>query len=1014
MTASCTLGNALILSAAVIAAVVGPQPVAAQPASAPKVALRFNWPVGLRLKLERHQLQFRAHGDKVDTSETTWAMSLAVERHTEGRLIVFSGLQRLKDSAAAVPIAAISHEAQRLLPGLLVADNAEPLRLERFDLFAMAIRHALAKTIDTLATSAPGFAQLVERMVSPDLILAKVSDDWSLAVSFWANEDLEIGEVYEYADSASSPIAPEVKMPYQYNFSLRSRMPCDPGRADSACVLLALVSRPQPAALLDVMKRVVAQVGGSRAGGWTVDSASALTHARIVSEPASLIPHQVIFEQQAEWTMRGPRDSVQHWRQVTVTRYRPTYEREPTPLHVAAAAGDEGRVAALLRGGVRPDTTNFDGETPLYVAATGGHAAVARRLVGAGANAERAYELARSRGMLRGMRVLRAHIASPPRPPATPDVALRLLQADSVVTALPMLADSAIAEATPSTAHAWLAESLRRLRRPGEAVGLARAVLANRPCHTLAHMVVGRAYDPLETDWSGSDPDTAAAHVQKAVACDSTNADAWSLLARHAVRSGDAAAYTAALRRMVAAGSISATGLAFGRWLLQALPKNAIVITEFDIETQALRAAQVVDGERPDVMVVNRRLLDFPRYVRLVRDQSSVPLPLTPRELDALIANRAGHRSTPSLGARIVHHWRELHRDGMLTRPIASTLGVRGDSLTGPGWFAPSGAMALLQADSDTVSMDPLLVWATFARAPAARRQTGAAPLTTSAGQQLRDMPAWAPMGAATYVISLADYDYARYDRARLAAVDSLTTFAHRSAAAMPQPFRTALVPELARPLLSIAARLLTLGDPREAQRQARRATLIYPTLERAWNSLGYMSLLLGDLELADTALRRADQLAPSLSAQLNLAVVARLKGRLDEALVRLRTAESTAVGERLEDVSYMYEWWVVNYLPRFAGDTVTIRRTGSARTIDERVSFIHYGLGIVHAMRGDFKSADAALARALTLGGTKDVRCFMAANMESAGAFVRLAAPSQAWLSRHASKVRRGFDCAQ
>jgi tetratricopeptide (TPR) repeat protein len=169
---------------------------------------------------------------------------------------------------------------------------------------------------------------------------------------------------------------------------------------------------------------------------------------------------------------------------------------------------------------------------------------------------------------------------------------------------------------------------------------------------------------------------------------------------------------------------------------------------------------------------------------------------------------------------------------------------------------------------------------------------------------------------------------------------------------------------------------------------------------------------LLGQLDAADSALRRALELGPSLSAQLNLAVVARLKGDLDAALAWLRTADSTAVGERLEDESYMYEWWVFNYLPRRPGDTLTIRRTGIARTVDERLSFIHYGLAIVHAMRGEFKAADGALERALRLGASRDVRCFMAANMESADAFVRIGAASRQWLGREASRVRRGVEC--
>lgn len=104
--------------------------------------------------------------------------------------------------------------------------------------------------------------------------------------------------------------------------------------------------------------------------------------------------------------------------------------------------------------------------------------------------------------------------------------------------------------------------------------------------------------------------------------------------------------------------------------------------------------------------------------------------------------------------------------------------------------------------------------------------------------------------------------------------------------------------------------------------------------------------------------------------------------GQLDSAATWLRTAERLAEGARLEAPAYMFGPWELSYLPLAPGDTLSRRTTATIDGTSDKLSFISYNASIIHAMRGDFAAADAAVARARSPGRGVGTRCFIAASM--------------------------------
>jgi Flp pilus assembly protein TadD len=980
-----TIGTCTTLLGAVLLGGGAWQDVEAQRDSAARVPLRFAWPIGLRGRIDLHTTRVELKKGVLDTTEQRMSTRFTVERHPEGRLVAFSDFRVATDSGNAA-LDVVSRADPQSLPGLVVDGNGVLQRLERFEPFVESVRRSLAPAIDSLVGRSPGAVQLLDRMLHPDVLLRQISDDWALAVTFWSNEDLVPGTVYEYADSAANAVTPDVTVGVQYEFALEKRAACQLGRADSTCVALIVISEPSPAAMKASASGLIGQFLGGRDTRWKMDSLSAMNRVYVVTEPATLVPHRVIVEQVIRGLMRGPVDSTLTLLRYSKRFYHLSYDREPSALYRAAAVGDDRAVAALLRSGASADSANLDEETPLFAAARGGYTAVVRRLIAGGADARRAYALARQRGAVDAMRALRPHARGESSPGSLRSALAQYEQGD-VAGAIPLLADAAIAERRPGDAHAWLALALHRVGRPTDARALAHAVLAVDACSSLAHTTVAESHGAWRPAWPSSKTDSVERHLTRAVACDSTNFRAWMALTTHRARRGDSEDDAPIVGRMPA-GVLTRAVRSLARWTLDAVPPNAIVVVSTPIEYFAMRAVQVAESRRGDAVVLRGDLMELPEYQRVASRRASSPVAATARG------------------------WYELRRDGKVARPVVFTLTLEADSTIYP-FVAPSGPFITVRSDTAEKLRLPLpaTVLPFFARAPVADLVATPSSTAMHGDEPAPSFVGIAVRGAVLYLMAM-DEEYIDLDRSQLAAVDSLVEWTLRHAEKVDSSWAADITRALASPYIGKTAALARLNDWPAAHGAAERAARLDPTHAGAWSWIGYLALLMGRFDAADSAMRRAQALRPTLSTELNIATIARFRGNLDTALVWLRFAERSATGDRLTDTRYMYTLWHFSYLPVTRGDTITIRKSGRLQTTDEKLSFLRYGLAIVLAMRGDVAGANRELAVARRLGSSRDIRCFMASNMDSARSFGPSTPTADRWLQREAATLRAGVSC--
>lgn len=293
------------------------------------------------------------------------------------------------------------------------------------------------------------------------------------------------------------------------------------------------------------------------------------------------------------------------------------------------------------------------------------------------------------------------------------DVGLKLFRENKLKEALPLLQRAVARDQRNAEAFAWLAETNRRLGNTDEALKIARKSLDLQPRNSFAHLVMAEALWPPGA--KDAKYDTVWYHVDQAVACDSTDGNAWQMMWPKPIFEGDLPLLQKVLRKMVETGFLTDAALAYGRWELQSLPPGAVLLTNGDMDTFPAQAVQVTERLRPDVAVVERGLLHTPTGRRFVNDKLGVKIPLNDAQLDSLAGvtdSGGGHRTAADL---VLRGWTDRQARGAFTRPIAFAPTVEESYYEGyKDHLVNAGAFLLWQPEPISAAVDTATIRASL------------------------------------------------------------------------------------------------------------------------------------------------------------------------------------------------------------------------------------------------------------------------------------------------------------
>ena len=133
---------------------------------------------------------------------------------------------------------------------------------------------------------------------SPGMLEAATAENYQLETAMWIGATLEQGVWYEISAPLSLPGIPRAVVQHQIEFAFTRMVPCTVGVAAPTCVEIVMHTTPDEGALDQVMADA----------GLTDYSAS--TNARIVTDPATLLPY--LREERVYWyaSSNGHRDSA--------------------------------------------------------------------------------------------------------------------------------------------------------------------------------------------------------------------------------------------------------------------------------------------------------------------------------------------------------------------------------------------------------------------------------------------------------------------------------------------------------------------------------------------------------------------------------------------------------------------------------------------------------------------------------------------------------------------------------
>lgn len=301
---------------------------AEQPEASQTVFLQFDWPLGMRARVDVTRLKVTERQEARDTISISASYLIAVEPHESGRLIRFSDY--VFGSASSTALEGAGSAQSDFLPdfvarvGQLMPDFVVSVEGELIDVVgAEALVEVLVEELLTaggLSEDSVEAAQartMLEVFFSPDNVISNAADLWTALVYNWVGEEFDRGYVYEFESEVQAfPALGGGMVPAVGKLEVSNSIPCLEGEADARCVELSEITWIEDDALADfnLELRDAARETARRLDGLTNDveipepDRPALTVSGIeneivlIAEPETLIPYSLLVGQLIDLT----------------------------------------------------------------------------------------------------------------------------------------------------------------------------------------------------------------------------------------------------------------------------------------------------------------------------------------------------------------------------------------------------------------------------------------------------------------------------------------------------------------------------------------------------------------------------------------------------------------------------------------------------------------------------------------------------------------------------------------
>jgi hypothetical protein len=302
---------------------------AAPPTRIDTAKLTFRWPDAIRARVDARRYRERNIDGKHDTSDASMSYRMTAARSGGEYVIRYDDFQvGSMDAVARTPEkVALDERLGGFVPSYRVSAAGEFARLES----SAAIR-AFLDSMMTVWTSKDGppppqLKRLITTMTSDAMLEARAAEEWNALVGTWIGGELEIGEVYGTEGEEPIPVFQNAMVKYEYEFSALRRMPCDSVATPTVrdCVELQMVSRPDSAAMRQLMQRLVGAIVADSAEDLGFTDFNVENVVTLVARPESLLPVHLTVTKEVTGSARAKGKS-EKLHQIEVKTQKYTYQ----------------------------------------------------------------------------------------------------------------------------------------------------------------------------------------------------------------------------------------------------------------------------------------------------------------------------------------------------------------------------------------------------------------------------------------------------------------------------------------------------------------------------------------------------------------------------------------------------------------------------------------------------------------------------------------------------------------
>lgn len=308
-------------------------PATTPPPATNTVQLRFAWPAGLK-GTATYQSTERVNNGTGEKNKTVSGTSTFTVKAVGEDLIIHqqspsvtvqssvpeqaATMQKLYEALGKVPLAFVVGRdgSYRRLDGLQEMRTAILTELEK----------SFAETLQQVpAADRQRVLGIVAGALSAEQLEALFVAQWNREVAQWIDADLEQGEWYELETSSKVPMFNNAEIPLTARFRYGGRTPCNAADKKLSCVTLEMQSVADPEIVRQEVGDFVTKLAGTSLP-ITFDDMQCETYLRIVTEPSTLLPYEVIFTEESSVILSVDGQS-QETSKSEESVYRYTYER---------------------------------------------------------------------------------------------------------------------------------------------------------------------------------------------------------------------------------------------------------------------------------------------------------------------------------------------------------------------------------------------------------------------------------------------------------------------------------------------------------------------------------------------------------------------------------------------------------------------------------------------------------------------------------------------------------------